>query len=411
MQNYAILISGLFLLASNRWMSWADGLRFMLFQDVGSYQAIAAAAPGLPAEPIPFHHAQRIFAPYVVGLLSKYLQLGYPAVFWGLVALCAAGVVLLTRRALAAARAPDTVTAILLAGLILNPYSFRYFLIVPGMLQDLVFCLGVCMVLVGLAEERAWMVVGGASIAALGRQTALMIIPGILFWLLTSPLWQRRTLSWRVVLGGAVAAEVAVIYLATGSIAARFSHPSINQDHVLGLLEWGLHGEFRLSVLLEHCSRVFLPFALPVAILSGVWLGMGKEVLKSRRLSGEFYASLLIAAGICAQPFLAGPIITGRTAGRLATMGLVPALLAVAFACSSVARVVPFRMTGPELIVLFVALGVSSLHHMYTIVGPGDALQFALLHAMMAALVGVVFFLNARHTGPGSALAHGRVRS
>ena len=55
---------------TNRWMSFASGMRLVQAHDERSYRAIAGAAPSLPSEHLPIQHAERWPVHWLVGSLA-----------------------------------------------------------------------------------------------------------------------------------------------------------------------------------------------------------------------------------------------------------------------------------------------------------------------------------------------------
>src|SRR4051794_16901289 len=54
------------------WRSWNGGIALLTARDVFSYEAIAAAAPGLPSADLPAQHAERWVPHRVLGTLSDW---------------------------------------------------------------------------------------------------------------------------------------------------------------------------------------------------------------------------------------------------------------------------------------------------------------------------------------------------
>jgi hypothetical protein len=68
----AILLAGLvaMLAMTNRWPSFQYGYLMLGQTDTESYRTIAQATPGFPREPLPYHHAQRFWVFWLIGVIA-----------------------------------------------------------------------------------------------------------------------------------------------------------------------------------------------------------------------------------------------------------------------------------------------------------------------------------------------------
>ena len=232
-------------LLAQRWYGWDEG-HALGGTDAESYEQIARAAPGLPAGQLPFHHAQRLAGPYLVGLAARAGGLEVRPVM----AAATGGCLLLAILALAAAVVSIGVSirefAICLALFALH-FSLRFYLVAPGMLPDALFICGLALVLHGLTGRSLAVVLAGTLLAAAGRQTALLMLPGIALWIGCGQGWAQRSRLWKCAAIGAAIASAAGPYLASAGIASRFALPSENIVHLTGVFEWMRRGR-------SHCA-------------------------------------------------------------------------------------------------------------------------------------------------------------
>ena len=68
-------------LATQAWPSWSTGIREQFAGDVVSYEQIARAAPGLPAEALPQQHAERFPIHWAIGTVSDLTGAGLHGVY------------------------------------------------------------------------------------------------------------------------------------------------------------------------------------------------------------------------------------------------------------------------------------------------------------------------------------------
>jgi hypothetical protein len=154
----------LVLCGTNRWLSFEEGIGLENATDTKSYMAIAAAAPSLPPADAQLvtYHAQRFASPYLVGTIAHYSHLSAQQVFRGAVIAMIALIIWIAFRILCCLRVPEQAATLCLSLLILNPYMFRLYLAIPSLLDDLVFVLGLSLLVYGLLQGK----LGLAVIAA-----------------------------------------------------------------------------------------------------------------------------------------------------------------------------------------------------------------------------------------------------
>lgn len=343
------------------------------------YEQIARAAPGLPLAGMSFHHAQRMAPHYAVGVISSTsglsLELVYRAAsaFLGLLAL------FFLSHALKTLGVGDEAWRICIAVFLLNPYLFRYYTVVPGMIQDQLFIAAATGLVWALASGSLAGAAVAIAVAALGRQTALMILPATAVWMFAGERWQEKQIGYRVASIVFILVTAMGIYLGTQKFVASFSEPSRNLQHVFGIFEWFQWAEASASGFFELVLRLFMPYVL-VGSLSVIALivALQRKIADHLR-APELAACVLGMVGVSAQPFLAGPVITGQNASRLSALGFVFGVIAFGWIAK------PLKELGRREVAVVVGGSlIASFHHLYSGVGPRDALQFVLLQFSVA---------------------------
>jgi hypothetical protein len=294
--------------------------------DVWSYWRIAEAAPQLPeVTTLPFHHAQRFFMPAVVGIVAKTFDLPTETVARAAVVLLFIGCLILTRRFFIALRASATASFFFASLVFLNPYGVRLVLAFPFMLNDLTCVFGMMMALIGLRERRILYTALGATVAALGRQTGIVLlfpIAGVAFFEMRRR--QKSGFLWALLIS-----EILLVstYVLTASIATKMSRPSENVEFLLEFATWLRHS-FDAKALLEFLVRGATAHLVVIGALVALPLKPSSWRLRSLEYEAIVgFAFLVAAAGVFLQPLLTGP---GRTAGnlqRLTVLGLWPMLM------------------------------------------------------------------------------------
>ncbi len=381
-----LLVWGVVLVLSNRWLSWQAGITTLSANDVLAYSQIADAAPTLPAGPINFHHAQRFLAPYGVGVLASLVGFPVPIGFRLVTYSCLAAIVVLMHQLLRQCCLSRAMYGLCMGLLMLNPYLFRYYLLVPGMLPDVVFILGTAVLMVGLVSTQVLTVLGGVAIAAIGRQTTLFLLPGLWLWVLLAPNWQQKPRMLRLGTAGASSLLAILFYFITAQLVQNLTTPSANAAHIYSLLVWLASPGFSWGKLADHCLRLAVPLLGTMALLLN----------SLRRLHNTTIAEcacLLMTVGVIAQPFLAGPDITGQNATRLTTLGLLPLITALALTLQRhylSDRWLTSPPTFPSHCLLCSGIVIGSLHHLYTTPALPNAATFAALQLAIACVFSLV---------------------
>ncbi len=378
---------------TNRYTDY-DADRELIGQAAGdsySYFAIAESVPGLPHDTLAFHHSQSMALPYLVGVVHRVAPVSIHRAFQLTVFALEIAILLVCATLLAALSVRGSEAGVMLAMLALSPWAFRYYVTFPEMLNDLGFVLGLGVLLLGLFSGRIGTVVAGQLIASLSRQTGLLLVPFVCVWIWRDrQAWERHARSGRIATCAVVAACAAGVYAATAAIAAPFSAPSENRDHILGLASWLTH-DIDLAVLEAFALRMVAPVAIPFAFLAGLIRYPKVAAPDDGRIG------LLIFGSVCCwvQPILAGPGITGGNAERLVSLGLVPLVLALAVRIRDVGGL-RIAASTPRCAAMIAVLGAGSLHHVYTsqmLTHPGTRTGFAALYAVACAgLFSLVFW-------------------
>jgi hypothetical protein len=383
------------LLLPNRWTGnasihpWAH--------DIVAYQKVAAAAPDLPAGHIASAHAERFVPHYLVGLLSDLTGLSLHASYRIAALACIAATLLVAERIFANLRPPWWIYALGLSLFALAPYSLREVILMPGSFTDLVFVLGVGLVLLGLLRVRFSLVLFGALVALSGRQTALLFAAAAACWILFAPEWREHPLRTRLAEAAGMLITLGGVYLVIKAVTKSFSihfAPDSPSDTII-------FGPPSVHHLITHLARCADPILVPGAALATVLVILASAGLRARDLPMRFWLCLLLCAAIVIQPIVINPDFPGfsNNEQRLAGLGLLPLCVALAIALIEADR---RRLILPSPALVAAGLGlifVASLHHIFTIVGPSNVRQFAAIQ-IIAALLLAAGLIYAHKTTP-----------
>ncbi len=355
--------------------------------DILSYFAMSEAAPGLITVPVPYHHAQRIFLPYILGMASHATGVSIPTVylvagslllalaFWFFIRCCE----LLGMR-------EGTVFLVSVA-VLFNPYVFRHYFMFKGFINDIGFLAGLSASLFGLLARSRWILLIGILLASLSRQTTLVILPAII----ALEYALNHTRGWRIsVFTLSYLVLPILIYLGTSYIASRTGLPSETSMAFLGLLYW-IHSDFSAVRLAEFTIRGVIPFAFALALLFGCRITIPRERDRQFIVAGL----LALIAPICVQPFLGGPDWTLNSIARLNSLAVFPVFLLVGMWIDPYI----YRLRPQIAITLGGLIVLGSIHHIYTFPGEFSAEKnkwFAAVHFSAALATALVFRISTR---------------
>jgi len=339
------------LVVTNRWYDSADETSYAS-TDGESYFAIARAAPALPQQHgMAFNHAQRFAAPYLLGLLIRATGWSQDAVFRLAALVSIAGAAGLFVATLLRAHVDRPVICAATALYLFNPYLVRLPLSFSGVIDQPLFLLGLGIVMMAGVEEHSGLLVAGAGIAALGRQTAMTFLPALL--LLGAA--RRR---WSAVIAALLL--IVAIYFGTAAVAQSFARPSINGTTLTGVF----HdlGNVRAVAFLSYLRECATPLAATSLLLLFIRDARSAAGELLHRKRNGFLA--VLALGVVASPLLMGPLIGHGSGSRLAALALPPLAMLMAFLLDAAGR--PFVRSFAFPCGVSIAAFLGSLHHIFT---------------------------------------------
>lgn len=198
-----------------------------------SYFNIANSAPIYSLENIPYHHAQRFFLPYAIGLFSNIFQLEILLCF-RLFTFVILLLIVMTHYKLTKKFNCDIYTSIIsISLLILNPYIFRYLISVPTMANDALFIFSLYLFMFGFFAKSK-MTFLGLLLGLISRQNGI----SILFCYFIETIYKKgkkfffdKSLLFSILL-------FIIIFLCTNNYAKNVSINGFDFKHVYGIFEW-----------------------------------------------------------------------------------------------------------------------------------------------------------------------------
>lgn len=396
-----------FVAITNRWLGWNGGFDLVQANDQRAYLEIANAFPGLPDRELADQHAQRWVVHWSIGGLADLFGTSPEVVYSWVAALlaiaaCVVLVAVLIRLGVSVATA-----AIALGVVVLAPYSFRFYVFAPAYLADLVFYLGLAVVLLGMARRSLPLVLAGLVAGVLARQTMLAVAPVIAVWIALAADWRRdgERSPW-----GAVAAALvlpALAYALAKQGASSFATEGFPLSR-LTILDTLLDLPGTASDLANHAAHVAIVPIVVVALLAATLTS-----LDLRRQPADLWGPLAVGVAIVVQAVVLNPDpisydYSSTNEPRLTSMALPAFAVALAVARRNVeAASAAARENAPALMLLAIPLlALASLHQKFTVVSTGSAFAtFATQVVVGLALFGATWVadrrLTVRRTSPG----------
>jgi hypothetical protein len=360
---------------SQRWLGWSAGIAKVQANDVKAYLQISGAAPHFPKAPLGSAYTERFSIHYLVGLLHKGTGLSLITTYRVVGMIVAAGILWVAILTLRRLGLHGTFFRICLTIFVLNPYSFRYYALAPGMLADPVYelALAVCLY-AAIARRTGWLLVS-AFAAILARQTALTTVPVFAVWILMDPRWadMKRRLRW--LLAAVLVVGPLVIYGGIRAIVSSFSHsyePHIPKDTIFELLT----KSGSTHALASHVFHTLVPVILVLGLLISGAL-VHSRMRPSAFRSPAFWGCLATGLVIFGETVVISPDFPGYKGNE-------PRLSALSLLAFTLALGVMLRHFGPgsvrhrgllEALLMLVLAGMS-LHHLYSSFGPTTSSQF-----------------------------------
>jgi hypothetical protein len=414
------LLCCLFLLVTNRWLSYEEGITVLVADDTKSYMTIAQAAPALPSAEInpklASNHTMRLVPAWLVGASAHALSQPEERMFLVLTLLVCAAIVWTFHRILTVLTLSDAQYTLCMALFVVNPYTFRYYLAVPAMVGDMVFVLGLALVLLGLLQTRLLVLLLGGLVAVLGRQNAIVFLPAVLVWLWLGEGWREQKPTSRIIACVLLAATIVIPYIVLGKITAPFSERGLENEALTGVFLWAkssVPAAAKARQFAEYLLRLNICLLMPLCILAGGLVGKrltvdGSSPRRQPALSAlsalprTVWLALLVLAALYGFAFLGGPDLFMSGVTRYVSHALVAALVAFAVVLREAKLFAkPLLPLSPASVALALLLLAASFHHMTTWIAAPSAVAryFALVAVLLALAAGGITLWKVRaHT-------------
>ena len=350
--------------------------------DVFEYVKMSKVAPSFPTNAIAPHFAQRFIIHYLIGCTSQFFRLTLEntyIIFNGLMIFL---IFFYSIRLILKRTSELSLALILFSIFAFSPFSFRLNVMVPGLIADLLFVLGMIVALDGINDKKILKIFLGMLLAVIGKQIAILILPGILFLCFKSMQCifnKLRTYFFTGSLGFVVIAfwKFQVEFTKSFSLDNR-----ITVKILLSIFPWLFSSTFSVVKLFEHLFRIFVPLFPFIVIL----IFLSKNKFK-KMFTTENIGFLLVIIGPMTYAFLPGPIVQMGNQSRYVGYALLPCLLLTL----NIIPTLNYKFTKYDFLILGILLITFTYNHRYCLIQSSPAV-FILIHLL--SIVFLVFWIK-----------------
>ena len=355
--------------------------------DMQSYYDIAHSAPFVPEHTIAYHHAQRAYLPFLLGSIANLFSLNPDFLVMAMNSLLLVGMILVFMKTIEIIGVDENLKILLLALICLNPYISRYFSLFYYMVNDTLFMFGFVLVVYAMVANSVRYLLIGVLLAALGRQTALLLLPAASIYLF---MYHNGHSKIKALLAVAfIVFSVVAIYMIGGYFAGLTGAKNQNASSVTSFFLW--LSDFKLSklkILAEFYIRGLVG-QITIVVLFVVYY----FVVRPKYFDKLFLLIVFLSVSVWIQPLLAGPDNAGNNIVRLCIYSF-PGLV-VAFALLSTKNY-SIKLNIKTLTVVVLLLALTSIHHRWSWIGSlaiKEPQVFGAVTYLVSLGIALVFFL------------------
>lgn len=359
-------------------LPFKDAINLVQASDVYSYLVISNSAPFFPIEKISFHFAQRWVPHYLTGIFSGLLDNDLALAYNILNIIIIFLILILFLSSILKVVADRAMAVFIFLLLSLSVFTFRLYILVPGLFADLFFVCGLAFSIKGCMDKKYSYVILGMLLATTGKQFSLLILPGISLYFYCTWIKTEKKEKTLLLLSGLVLITLS-FYALLAFIAENFSLSSpVKINIFFSFFSWIFSERFTYGLLAEHIFRIILPVS-PFLIMIIIWPGNIKNRLEILNTS-ESISLILITLGPIAYAFFPGPEVQMGNQSRYIGLVLFPISLIIAKIFSAT----KLQLTNFDFFCLFFICMCHTYHHRYTVIQSTPAIFFAV---QMTALV------------------------
>ena len=348
---YLLVVS--FLILTNTYFSYDQSLIFG-GADGKSYISISNSFPNITDQKLMPIHAERFFFYYIFGFLSKFLTIEVYNLYRFFVFLIIGFINILLILILKKNKVEISLILIFLTLINFNPYISRYYIAIPTILNDLIFILGITLLIYAVENNKNILFILSLLIMFFSRQTSIAIIISLV--------------ATKMIFKDDFKINLKFIIYSIGIFLLIYLINFYYSSHTFDVkdyrwqqysIETRIFGFFNESIdLKKKIIFLTLPFLsyFPLIIFFLIFFSF-KNVRKTITNNPNIFFYLMISILIILQPVLSGAIITGKNVIRLTTLTYIPVL----FIMVNITKKINL-IKGSSTILIYIFIIIWSLH-------------------------------------------------
>ena len=371
----------LFLYLTTFQLSFFDSINWVQATDVYSYLVISNSTPSLPIDKISYHFAQRWIPHYLTGILAGTFHIDLAFAYKALNGIIIFTILILFESLILKVVSDKIMGIFIFLLLALSVYTFRLYILVPGLFADLFFVCGLAFAIKGCIEKKFRHVIFGMLLATAGKQFSLIALPGIILYFYS--VWIKEETRVKTLFLASILALITITFYALlAFIAQRFSvSKSIDFNVFFSFFPWFISNKFSYNLLAEHIFRIILPLC-PFLVMIFIWPNSFQNKLMILKTK-ESIALIMIALGPIAYAFLPGPEIQMGNQGRY--IGLI--LFPISLIAAKIFSKTKLQLSIVDFICILFILLCLTYHHRYSVI------QSTPVSFFLVQMIGVLTFI------------------
>ena len=298
-----------FILLTNQHYNFNEIIKINQLDSV-SYMEIANNSPYYSSEILTYHHAQRFFFPYLIGIFSNVSNLEVFQSFKIFTLIILLLIIYIHFLILKKLKIDLFFSILSVSLLVLNPYIFRYFIAVPTMINDTIFILSIYLFLFGIKFKNNYTLLS-IFLSLISRQNGIFLFLANLinlYFIYKNEFIKSKNFILSILV-------LIFTFYISNHYASEVSIERFKYKHIYGIFEWVLvkwnFFEFISWILISFYS--YLPIIF-IFLVYRKFKNFQKKDLK------DHIVLIFLFFTIIGMPFLSGPDLAGRNIIRLTTL-------------------------------------------------------------------------------------------
>ena len=359
-----------YLILTNSHFSYEESLKFG-GADGFSYVSISEDAPNIVSKKIMLIHAERFFFPYVIGLISKSINVDIFYTYKAFVYLILLMINLYIFKIHNYLKHNNEIILCSLSMVNLNPYISRFYISVPTIINDIIFILGTLIIIYYIIRKKGnlFEIILGYIFCFGSRQSSLALVIG---YLISKVKTKKNLLNFKEILIGILLFCLFIFSIKyyTNNLSDNINNNIANyysfNMRFLGII-------LQEGSLLDKLKFLSLPLLSYISLIIFFILFIKIEIKSIKNIFNQklniFLFSLIIL--LILQPILSGPNVTGRNIIRLTTLAYVPSLFFLLIISDEIKKV-----TIEKKIIFYFIIFLQSMHPTFSKIKFFEFLKF-----------------------------------